>query len=178
MTEPVLTATDQHDPPTSRLDATNRAILAALTADGRMTNSALARHVGVAESTCIHRVRALREAGVITGVHAEVDLAMIGLPIQALIHIRLGHNNQREVRSFQSLIGRLPGLLAAFYVAGADDYLLHVAVAGPEALRVLVADHISNHPAVSHTETQLVFDVTRRQPPTLHPAQAADAFTG
>ena len=153
-----------HDPPSPRMDATDRAILMALTADGRISNAALARHVGVAESTCIHRVRSLRDCGVIGGIHAELDLAKIGRPLQAVIHVRLRHDNQRDVRSFHDHIVDVPGLLTAFCVAGADDYLLHVAVADPNALRDLVADHVSRHPAVSHTETQLIFDVTRGRP--------------
>ena len=44
------------DPQPERLDATDRAILTALTEDGRLTNSALARRVHLAESTCAYRV--------------------------------------------------------------------------------------------------------------------------
>jgi len=144
-----------------RLDDVDRAILARLRMDGRISNSALAQAVGVAESTCIRRVRALRESGVISGIHAEVDFERAGRPIQAVIHVRLRTNNQRHVRSFRAHIADLPGLIAAFYVAGADDYLLHTAVADPAALRELVAEHVASHPAVSHTETQLVFEVIR-----------------
>ncbi len=156
-----------HNPPAQRIDATDRAILAGLTADGRMSNAALARQVGIAESTCIQRVRALRESGTISGIHADVNLSKVGRPLQAVVHVRLRHNNQRDVRSFHSHIVNLPGLLTAFDVAGGDDYLLHVAVADSDALRDLVANHVSGHPAVSHTETQLVFAVTRGAAPGL-----------
>lgn len=144
-----------------RLDEVDRALLGALAADGRMSNAALARAAGIAESTCIRRVRALRDSGVIAGIYAQLDLTRVGRPIQAVIHVRLRTNNQRHVRSFRAHIADLPGLMAAFYVAGADDYLLHVAVADPAALRELVAEHVASHPAVSHTETQLVFEVVR-----------------
>jgi DNA-binding Lrp family transcriptional regulator len=42
-------------------------------------------------------------------------------------------------------------------VAGADDYLLHIAVADSDALRDFVLEHLTTHPAVGHTETSLIF---------------------
>lgn len=141
------------------LDATDLSILAELAADGRITNAALASRVGIAESTCIHRVRALREAGVIAGIHARVDLAALGYPLQAVIKVRLGSHNRAHVRSFHATLREIPGVLTAFHVAGDDDYLLHAAVESPEALRDLILEHITSHPAVRHTETHLVFEL-------------------
>ena len=149
-----------HAQPTSpRLDGTDRAILAELVADGRITNSTLAHRVGVAESTCINRVRTLRENGVITGVHAHLDPAALALPMQAVIKVRLGSHNREHVHAFHDTLQDVPGVLTAFHLAGADDYLLHVAVRSAEALRDLVLEHITVHPAVRHAETHLVFEV-------------------
>ncbi len=144
--------------PSDRLDAVDRRIVAELMADGRLTNAALASRVGVAESTCIHRVRALRESGVITGFHAEVDLGRLGLGLQAVVKVRLGSHNRDHVNSFHSILADIPGALRIFHVAGEDDYLVHVAVASAQDLRDLVLEHINVHPAVRHTETQLVFE--------------------
>ncbi|SDY38233.1 transcriptional regulator, AsnC family [Micromonospora pattaloongensis] len=155
----VTGASNPRPRPASALDGTDLAILAELAADGRITNAALAARVGVAESTCIHRVRALREAGVIAGFHARVDLGALGRGLQAVIKVRLGSHNRDHVHSFHARLTEIPGVLTAFHVAGEDDYLLHVAVESPEALRDLVLEHINVHPAVRHTETQLVFEV-------------------
>lgn len=145
--------------PAPVLDGTDLAILAELATDGRITNTALAARVGIAESTCINRVRALREAGVIVGFHAQVNLAALGKPLQAVIKIRLGSHNRDQVRAFNTILTGIPGVLTVFHVAGEDDYLLHVAVESPEALRDLVLEHIQIYPVVRHTETHLVFEV-------------------
>ncbi|HET8969579.1 MAG TPA: Lrp/AsnC family transcriptional regulator [Candidatus Nanopelagicales bacterium] len=146
-------------PQPAGLDQVDLAILAELIADGRITNAALARRVGTAESTCIHRVRALRDAGVIEGFAARLRLDSLGLPLQAVIKVRLGSHNREQVLSFHATLPAIPGVLTAFHVAGEDDYLLHVAVVSPAALRDLVLEHITIHPAVRHTETHLVFEV-------------------
>lgn len=140
------------------LDALDRRLLTELAEDGRITNSALARRLGIAESTCLQRVRSLRERGVITGVHADIDLAALGYPIQAVIKVRLGSHNRDHVASFHQTLARVPGALRIFHVGGEDDYLIHVAVASTTELRDLVLEHLNVHPVVRHTETQLVFE--------------------
>ncbi len=140
------------------LDGLDRRILTELAADGRITNAALAARVGVAESTCLQRVRQLRERGVIRGFHADIDLAALGYPIQAVVKIRLGSHNRDHVASFHALLAKVPGALRIFHVGGEDDYLVHVAVSSTQELRDLVLEHINVHPVVRHTETHLVFE--------------------
>ncbi len=117
--------------------------------------------LGIAESTCAYRVRALRDNGVITGTTVHVDPAALGRPIQAVIKVRLGnHSRETVMRLYDDLVSA-PGVLQAYHLAGADDFHLHVAVESPEAVRDLVLNHITVHRVVRQTETQLVFDWRR-----------------
>jgi DNA-binding Lrp family transcriptional regulator len=139
------------------LDETDRAILRALARDARTPNSAIAEEVGVAPSTCHARIRALRERGVLRGFHADVDPAALGLGLQAMIAVRLHTHTREQINAFVRDVPRLPGVVGIFHVAGADDYLLHVAVRDSDALRDFVLDHLTGHPAVRHSETSLIF---------------------
>lgn len=143
------------------LDEIDRAILQALVEDGRTTNNALAERVGIAPSTCLARVRALRDGGVLRGVHADVDLTAVGRPTQAVVLVNLRENARGHVEAFKASIADLPGVMAYFYLAGTHDYLLHVAVADSAALRDLLHERLSAHPAVRSTETHLVLDHAR-----------------
>ncbi|GAA2836935.1 Lrp/AsnC family transcriptional regulator [Kribbella solani] len=149
---------------TAGLDEVDRHLVALLSADGRMPNNALAEATGIAPSTCLTRVRSLRERGVIRGFHAEVDLAALGRPLQALIAIRIGAHSRDEIDRFRTKVPRLPGVLSLFHVSGANDYLLHVSAATPDALREFVLDHLTADPAVSHAETSLIFEHVRATP--------------
>ncbi len=142
------------------LDEIDRALLGHLVADARTTNAALAEKVGIAASTCLARVRALRERGVIRGFHADVDPAAVGLPLQAMISVRLQSDARDRLGEFTALVRRLPAVRDVYFVAGADDYLLHVATAGTGALRDLVAT-LNNHRDVAGTVTSLIFDHVR-----------------
>jgi DNA-binding Lrp family transcriptional regulator len=135
----------------------------------------LAQRVGVAESTSIKRLRALREAGVVTGFTAQLNLAALGFPIQAVIKVRLSNHNRDHVLRFHATLTKISGVLTAFHVAGEDDYLLHVAVRTPQELRDLVLNHIVVHGGVQHTQTQLVFGVLPGPAPPSTPASAGQS---
>lgn len=142
------------------LDDVDRALLRHLAADARTTNAALAEAVGIAPSTCLARVRSLRERGVIRGYHADVDPAAVGLGLQAMISVRLQSDARDRLGEFLGLVRRLPAVRDVYFVAGADDYLLHVATAGTGALRDLVAT-LNGHRDVAGTVTSLIFEHIR-----------------
>ncbi len=148
-------------PAVPALDDVDRALLAALAEDGRISNSALAERLGVAPSTCLARVRALRARGVIRGFHADIDPAALGLPLQALVAVRLAVHARAAVDAFRARSVRLPGVASVFHVAGTEDYVLHVWAASSDALRDFVLDHLAVDPVVQHTQTSLIFEHAR-----------------
>ena len=150
-------ASNDPRPPAEPLDEVDRAIVRVLARDARLPNAAVAGQVGIAPSTCHGRIRSLRERGVIRGFHADLDPAAIGLGLQAMIAVRLNAHTRGQIQAFVHSVPKLPGVVSAFHVAGADDYLLHVAVQDSDALRDFVLDHLTSHPAVRHTETSLIF---------------------
>jgi DNA-binding Lrp family transcriptional regulator len=143
------------------LDGVDRRILEALSADARLPNNALAERVGIAPSTCLARVRALRESGVLRGFHAEIDLGALGRPLQAMISIRLTVHAREQIEDFTGAVRSLPGVLSVFHMTGVTDYLVWVAIRDMEELREFVVDHLATHPAVAHAETSLIYEHRR-----------------
>jgi DNA-binding Lrp family transcriptional regulator len=149
-----------HRPASATLDETDRAIVRELARDARLANNTLADRVGIAPSTCLGRVRALREQGVIRGYHADVDPAALGRPLQAMIAVRLQSDARGHIRTFVRGVAHLPEVLNVFFLAGKDDFLLHVAAASTEDLRVFV-ETLSSNADVAYTETSLIFEHVR-----------------
>ena len=73
--------------PVTEVDDVDRRLLRELARDARIPNNALAELAGIAPSTCLGRVRALRERGVIRGYHAEVDPERLGLGVLSLVSV-------------------------------------------------------------------------------------------
>ncbi|MCW2539048.1 MAG: transcriptional regulator, AsnC family [Frankiales bacterium] len=151
--------------PLPQLDAVDRAILARLAADARVPNNALAEAVGIAASTCLSRVRSLRERGVIRGFHADLDPAALGRSIQAMISVRMQSHARSHITAFARHVADLPEVLNVFFLAGADDFLIHVAARDTENLRNFVVVNLSGNPDVALTETNLIFEHIRTRSP-------------
>jgi len=144
-----------------QLDDTDRAIVQAITADAGITNKALAHRLRLAESTCAYRVRQLRDQGVLRGARAEIDLAALGYPLEAVIAVRLGTHSEAAVNEFFDSITETPGVLQVFFTSGSADFLVHVAVRDTQELRDMVLEHITTHRAVRQAETHLAFESRR-----------------
>jgi DNA-binding Lrp family transcriptional regulator len=106
-------------------------------------------------------LRSLRERSVIRGFHAEVDLAALGRPLQALIAVRLAVHAREQIDAFTVAVRRLPGVLMVFHLTGVTDYLVWVAAADAQDLREFVVDHLATHPSVAHAETSLIYEHQR-----------------
>src|SRR6476469_873135 len=143
------------------LDDIDRRIVRALADDARMPNNALAAVAGVAPSTCLGRVRALRERGAIRGYHADVDPAVLGRPLQAMIAVRLQSHARGHIPGFMAKIAELPEVINVFFLGGADDFLVHSAARSTENLRDYVVVNLSVNPDVALPETNLIFEHVR-----------------
>jgi DNA-binding Lrp family transcriptional regulator len=146
-------------------DDVDRRILLTLHGDARISNSALADAVGIAPSTCHGRLRRLQELGVIRGFYTDVDPAAIGLPLQAMISVRLQSNARGKIRSFIQQIRRKPQVMDVYFLAGADDFLVHVAARDTDDLRSFVVENLNLDADVAGTQTSLIFEHLRGASP-------------
>jgi DNA-binding Lrp family transcriptional regulator len=147
------------------LDDTDRRILTALHFDARISNSALAELVGIAASTCHGRVRRLQEVGVIRGFYADIDPSAIGLSMQAMISVSLQSNARGKIESFIRQIRMRPQVMDVYFLAGADDFILHVAARDTDDLRSFVVQNLNADSDVAGTQTSLIFEHLRGASP-------------
>lgn len=145
-----------------RLDRTDRLIVAELQKDARLPNKDLAERVGIAPSTCLERVRALRARGVLRGFHADVDRTALGRGLEAIVAVRIRPHSRAYVDAFWHDALALQEVVQVFHVTGADDFLLHVAVADTDGLRNFVLDRLTVRPEVGHVESRVVYHQARR----------------
>lgn len=141
------------------LDEIDRRLIRALSEDARASGSSLAASVGVSESTVSLRLKRLRTSGVIKGFRVEIDTSAIGIPLQALISIRLAKHDRAEIDAFTSAAPNFPGVVRMYHMAGADDYLLHIVASDTEAVQSFVLDYLTRFPVVAHTRTNLIYKV-------------------
>ncbi|GAB3799860.1 Lrp/AsnC family transcriptional regulator [Micromonospora zhanjiangensis] len=145
------------------MDELDSAIVRHLQRDARQTNRDLARALGVAPSTCLERVRALRERGVIAGYHAEISLPALGRHVQALLHVQVRPLSREVIESFKRYVTPLPEVLSVFVVAGGDDFLVHVAVPSVDALHAFLMDKVSKRREIVGFRSSIIYQHSRNQ---------------
>ncbi|MEU0337008.1 Lrp/AsnC family transcriptional regulator [Streptomyces sp. NPDC006193] len=145
-------------------DEINRALLLELQKNARRSNRELARTLGIADSTCLERVKNLQQNEVILGYGAEVNLDALGRGLKAMIAVRIHPKSRHAVESFREFVLGLDEVLDVFVVSGNDDFQVLVAVQDPQHLEDFVLDRIAQFPSVADLSASLVYEHLQRRP--------------
>ncbi len=138
------------------LDTTDRRILAALQADGRLSNSALAARVHLSASACLERTRRLEREGYITRYTAVLNPNKLGAGMVIFVQVSLSDMTEEVFSAFHAGVAATQEIQACHMVSGGFDYLLKVRVADMNAYRKLLGDILSRLPHVRETHTYVV----------------------
>ncbi len=144
-----------------KLDRIDFEILGILQKDARISNKELAEANGISPSTCLERVRKMRSAGVIEGYRADVAPKVLGIAVQAMISIRLRQHATIDFEALIAEMSRAKEVVNVYLLAGANDFLVHVAVRDVEHLRSVVLDTFTARYEVAHIETSLIFEYVK-----------------
>jgi len=143
------------------LDEIQQRLVGELQRNARTTNRRLSEAVALAPSSTLQRVRDLEQSGVITGYHAQVDLIALNRPVQAMVFVRLSPADAPTVDAFFDTVSAMPETIAVSLISGAEDAVVHVAVADVPRLRAVVLEKISALDCVAEERTSLVFEHRR-----------------
>ena len=142
------------------LDAIAWKILENLQQNARLSFAELGRKVGLSTPAAAERVRRLEEAGVITGYHAAVDVAKLGVPIRVLVRLTIPGGDLQVSRAVTA-IKELPEISRCHRITGAESFVIEADVVSIRHLEALI-DRLSAQGATS-TSTVLSSPVQRRE---------------
>jgi DNA-binding Lrp family transcriptional regulator len=137
------------------LDDTDRAIVEALRADGRLSMRALAERLHISRAGVYSRVERLERDGVITGYTATIDPRRYGRTLSAYVNLKVA---QRAWKTLQSRVLAIDDVEHAALVSGEYDIVLLVRTRDVSTLRDLVLTRLQDMPEVLATQTELIFD--------------------
>ena len=146
------------------LDEVDHELLRLLSTNARMTNTDLAEAAGIAASTCITRVRSLVSRGVITSFNANINPASIGLASPVLISVTLRAGARSHLADFMNEMRSLPEVIQVFFLGGAEDFIVHLAVRDNDHVREFVLENLSSNATVASTRTNMVFEHFHKGP--------------
>jgi Lrp/AsnC family leucine-responsive transcriptional regulator len=137
----------------SNVDATDRALIAALRANARATFAELAKAVGLSAPAVHDRVRRLEAAGIVTGYHAAVAPAALGLGVSALVGILQSDDVEQD--DLADRLAAVPVIEDCWFVAGEEAFVVKVRVPDVDALEHTLGV-LRRIPGVARTRTTVV----------------------
>ena len=144
------------------MDGKDREIIKALQSNGRLTNQDLAAQVNLSPSPCLRRTRALEKKGVIKGYTAIVDERAYGLPVTALVRIRLSSHTGDVVKLFEKKVHETEQILDCYVITGSEDYLLRVLVEDLKSYEEFVRHKLHNIPGIASIDSSFAYGVLKQ----------------
>ena len=143
------------------LDRFDRAILAALSGDGRMPVTELARRIGLSKTPTQARVKRLEETGVIAGYRAVLNPIRMGLANVAYVEVRLTDTREAALQAFNRAVRAVPEIEECHMMAAGFDYLLKVRTGDIADYRRVLGERISTLPHVASTSTYVAMEAVK-----------------
>jgi len=134
------------------LDRAEKEILSVLQLQGRISNVELAERVGLSESPCFRRVRALEEAGLIQGYGARLNQRALGLQVTAFVQVSLEKDDHKQ-RAFLAKVEAEDHIVECHAMSGSHDYLLKVVARSMDHFSELSMRRILKFPGVENMES-------------------------
>ena len=139
------------------IDRFDRLILQTLQEDGRISNQDLADRIGLSPSPCLRRVRALEEAGIVTGYRAQLNAKALGYSLMALIYISMDMHTPERFDNFEQEIRQISEVIECLLITGQDaDYQLKVIVKDMDAFQELLLNRITRIHGVTGVHSSFV----------------------
>lgn len=137
-----------------KLDRYDLAILKELQVNARLTNAELAQRVGLSAAPCWRRVRALEEAGIITGYRAVVDRSKVDLGVLAFVRLDAGRVSGGAIAELERAIQALAPVVACHYVSGTGTFELQVVARDLDAFAQFAREQLFLLPHVEGVQTR------------------------
>ena len=143
----------------SKLDATDLKILSLLQPDASLSNTNLARKIGMAPSAALERVKKLEQQGVITSYDTRVQPEALNLKLLAFILVKSSEGPGNV--SVAKHLAKLPEVLELHHIAGEDCYLVKIRASDPQALAQLMREKFSKIPGLISTKSTIVLETLK-----------------
>lgn len=143
------------------IDETDKKILKIIQEDGGISNLDLSRKVGLAPSSCLLRVKNLKEHGLIKKTVTIVNEKALGYQVIAFLHIALKSLTKEVVEDFVKQVTAIPEVVECYMVTGEGAFLIKVIAKDLQGYREFILGRLLAIPYVGNVETSLVIGVEK-----------------
>ncbi|MWD28758.1 AsnC family transcriptional regulator [Aquicoccus sp. SCR17] len=147
------------------LDATDRAILRALSHDATASSGALARELGLSQPAAWRRMKRLSEGGAIRGRRVVLDAEKAGFGVTVFMGIKLGAKGRHGMEDFERAVMAIPEVQTVEHVLGAYDYRLRIVARDISDFERVLRRRIMTLPGAASVDANVLLTEERRPGP-------------
>jgi len=140
------------------LDGFDIRILTHLQRDAKISNVDLASRVGLSQSPCLARVKALTEKGYIRRHVTLLDATKVGLTLNVFVQITLGRQTEATLAKFAGAVRGWPEVLECHLMTGDSDYLLRLVLRDVEHLRNFILERLTPFEGISSIRSSIALE--------------------
>ncbi len=146
------------------LDRLDLRILDILQRDATLSAAQIGERVGVTGPTAWRRIARLEKAGIITGRHASIDAAKVGLGLTVYVKIKLVNGAREYLTAFARAVEKIPEIVECVVITGDASFLLRVLVKDTAAYDAFFVDVLSGLPGLLASDSIIVLSTVKSTP--------------
>ena len=141
---------------TVRLDEYDKKIVELLQEDSSISNIDLSKKIGLAPSSCLLRVKNLKEQKILKQFTVIVDEKRLGFEITCFAKVYITPLNRENCQAFIEEAKKIPEIVECYTITGDASFLLKIVAKSFEYYRDFVFDKLLNAPYVTNIDTSIV----------------------
>ena len=138
------------------LDEYDKKIIKYLQEDSSISNIDLSKKIGLAPSSCLLRVKNLKEQKILKQFTAVVDEKMLGYEITCFAKISMHPLNRETSTKFIEEAKKIPEIVECYTITGDSAFMLKIVAKNFQYYRDFIFDKLLSVPYVSNIETSIV----------------------
>lgn len=144
------------------LDEYDKKIIMNMQEDASMSNKDLAEKIGLAPSSCLLRVKNLKEQGIIKRIVPIVDERQLGYEVIAFAKVDIKPMTHDTTEQFINAVSTIPQVVECYTITGDGCFLVKIVAKDLTDYRNFVLDKLTSIPFVSDVDTSMVVGVEKQ----------------
>jgi DNA-binding Lrp family transcriptional regulator len=142
-------------------DATDFAILRALSADATLSAGALGRDLGLSQPATWRRIKRLQDEGVLAGRRVDLDAEALGFGVTVFLGVKLATKGRVSLEDFERAVTAIPEVQTVQHVLGLYDYRLRVVARDLSDFERVLRRRVMTLPGVGDVEANVLLSEER-----------------
>lgn len=144
-----------------QLDDIDKKILEILQINAKITNSQLAKEIGLSPAPTLERVKKLEHGGLIKSYHAEIDTTKIGLGVSVFLQASLLISEKGSIEAFEEKIKKIPEIIECYHITGSSDFMLKILTKNIESYNKFILERLIHIEQIGNMQSMVVLSTLK-----------------